>query len=51
MAAAFLIMAICGSTVAATEFVPWLSSFVGKFSLLLGASAIVVAITFWPRKN
>jgi hypothetical protein len=51
MAAAFLIMAVCGSTVAATVFVPWLSTFVAKCSLLLGGSAIVAAITFWPRKN
>lgn len=51
LAPAFLIMAICGSTVAATVFVPWLSTFVAKLSLLLGGSAIVAAITFWPRKN
>ncbi len=51
MATAFMIMAICGSTVAATVFVPWLASFVGKISLLASGSAIVGAITFWPRRN
>ncbi len=51
MVAAFLIMAVCGSIVSATALGPWLASFVGKISLLVGGSAIVAAITFWPRRN
>jgi len=51
MATAFLVIAICGSTVAATEIDPWLSTLVGKWSLLLVSSGTVAAVTFWPRKD
>jgi O-antigen/teichoic acid export membrane protein len=51
MAAALLIMAVCGSTVAATAWIPWLSSFVGKMSLLAGGTSIVAAITFVSRRG
>ena len=51
LSTAFAIMAVCASTVAATEWLPWLSTVVGKMSLLSGASVIVIAITLWSRKH